>query len=228
MLLNVIRCGHCKTLAPEYEKAASTLSGVAKVVAVDATQSEKLAQQFEVKGTYLVNQLTNQSINLNILYHFIGFPTLKIFGMDKKSPISYDGARTADGIVSEVMKQTNNLVKTRKSGKTSSSSSKGDSKKKVSLTEVVELTDVNFDALVLEGKEHWLVEFYAPWCGHCKNLAPEWKRAATSLKGSGMRLGAVDATVATAIASKYDIKGYPAIKLFTAGGKKVIDYQVFI
>jgi protein disulfide-isomerase A6 len=150
--------------------------------------------------------------------------------MDKKSPVSYDGARTADGIVSEVMKQTNNLVKARKSGKTSSSSSSsssgGDSKKKKPLNEVVELTDVNFDALVLEGKEHWLVEFYAPWCGHCKNLAPEWKKAANSLKGSGMRLGAVDATVATGLASKYGIKGYPSIKLFTAGSKKAVEYQV--
>lgn len=55
-------------------------------------------------------------------------------------------------------------------------------------------------------------------CGHCKNLAPEWKNAATQLKGSGMRLGAVDATAHQSLASKYGIKGFPTIKLFTAGG----------
>jgi protein disulfide-isomerase A6 len=71
------------------------------------------------------------------------------------------------------------------------------------------------------------VEFYAPWCGHCKNLTPEWKKAATVLKGSGARLGAVDATAAQAIAQKYGVKGYPTIKLFGAGKKdRPIDYQV--
>lgn len=34
--------------------------------------------------------------------------------------------------------------------------------------DVVELTDDNFDKMVLEGGEVWLVEFFAPWCGHCK------------------------------------------------------------
>lgn len=39
-----------------------------------------------------------------------------------------------------------------------------------------------------------MVEFYAPWCGHCKRLAPEWKKAANRLKGK-VTLGQVDCTV---------------------------------
>ena len=138
-------CGHCKALAPEYEKAASILNGIVKVVAVDATQNEKLSQQYQIQG----------------------FPSIKIFGADKKAPIDYQGPRTADAIVSEGMKSANKLVKDRKGGK--SRSSKGNSekkpkdKKKKKSNEVVELTDVNFDALVLESTEPWLVEFYAPW-----------------------------------------------------------------
>ena len=49
--------------------------------------------------------------------------------------------------------------------------------------DVIELTPSNFNQLVLGGDGVWMVEFYAPWCGHCKNLAPEWQKAASALKG---------------------------------------------
>lgn len=177
--------------------------------------SEKLAQKYQVKG----------------------FPTLKLFGADKKNPIDYQGQRTADAIVSESMKAVNSLVKERKGGKTKSEKKSGDSNEKKKKTrgkgnsEVVELTDVNFNALVTESNDIWLVEFFAPWCGHCKNLEPEWRKAAEVLKGSGARLGAVDATVHTELASKFGIKGFPTIKVFPFGAdkkkamKKAADYQ---
>jgi protein disulfide-isomerase A6 len=56
-------------------------------------------------------------------------------------------------------------------------------------------------------------------------LAPEWEQAANDLKGT-VKLGAVDATVSTNLASKYGVKGYPTIKVFTAGPKnKAKDYN---
>lgn len=55
----------------------------------------------------------------------------------------------------------------------------------------MELNSRNFDELVLKSKDLWVVEFFAPWCGHCKKLAPEWKKAANSLKGQ-VKLGHVD------------------------------------
>jgi protein disulfide-isomerase A6 len=207
-------CGHCKNLVPEYEKAAKILDGVVKVVAVDATQAESLAQKYGIKG----------------------FPTIKVFGADKKSPVDYEGERTGDAIVTHAMKSASALVRDRKKGKTSSSSSSsssdGGSKKEKKSggsgsggKAVIELTEDNFKALVMESEDHWLVEFYAPWCGHCKNLAPEWEEAAKQLKGS-VKLGAVDATAHGALAQKYGVKGYPTIKVFGAGKKKkAADYN---
>jgi len=42
------------------------------------------------------------------------------------------------------------------------------------------LTESNWSELLESSNEPWFVEFYAPWCGHCKNLAPTWKKLATS------------------------------------------------
>ena len=59
--------------------------------------------------------------------------------------------------------------------------------------DVIVLTGDNFDELVYGDKNAWFIEFYAPWCGHCKNLAPEWAALATSLKGE-IKVAKVDAT----------------------------------
>lgn len=92
---------------------------------------------------------------------------------------------------------------------------------------MIELTDDNFEKKVLQSDDMWLVEFYAPWCGHCKNLAPQWALAAEQLKDK-VKLGALDATVHQAMASRYGIKGYPTIKLFKPGPKSsdsVVEYD---
>jgi protein disulfide-isomerase A6 len=77
------------------------------------------------------------------------------------------------------------------SSSNSKSSSSGGSKS--NKDEVVVLDDTNFNALVMNSKNIWMIEFYAPWCGHCKNLEPEWKQAASNLKGQ-VKLAKVDAT----------------------------------
>lgn len=47
---------------------------------------------------------------------------------------------------------------------------------------VIDLRPNNFDNLVLNSDHIWVVEFYAPWCGHCQQLTPEYDKAATALK----------------------------------------------
>ena len=99
-------------------------------------------------------------------------------------------------------------------------------------SDVVTLTDQNFDELTKTGS--WLIEFYAPWCGHCKALAPVWEKAATELRSHPIRLGKVDCTAETKAASRYGIRGYPTIKFMrdgTArpynGGRSLSDVTTF-
>ena len=69
---------------------------------------------------------------------------------------------------------------------------------------VLVLTEDNFQT-ALESNPLLLVEFYAPWCGHCKNLAAPWADAATKLKGK-MNLGALDATQHQSTAQEYGVQ----------------------
>jgi len=84
--------------------------------------------------------------------------------------------------------------------------------------DVLVFTDSNFESEVAKHPV-MLVKFYAPWCGHCKRMAPEFEKAATALKKADppVALAKVDCTVESTTCSKFGVSGYPTLKIFKNG-----------
>lgn len=146
---------------------------------------------------------------------------------NKNKPEDYQGGRTGEAIVDAALSALHQLVKDRLGGRSGRYSSGKQGRSDSSSKDVVELTDDTFDKNVLDSEDVWMVEFYAPWCGHCKNLEPEWAAAATEVKEQTkgkVKLAAVDATMNQVLASRYGIKGFPTIKIFQKG-ESPVDYD---
>ena len=99
-----------------------------------------------------------------------GFPTVKVFGANKKKPADFNGGRTAQAVVQEAQRVATQIVTDRLGGKSSGGSGGGSGGGgSGGKNAVVELTDSNFKKLVMDSDDMWLVS-----CGrHCEVLTSQ-------------------------------------------------------
>ncbi|KZT60221.1 hypothetical protein CALCODRAFT_492806 [Calocera cornea HHB12733] len=83
-------------------------------------------------------------------------------------------------------------------------------------SDVLDLTADTF-APSVSGEPIMLVEFFAPWCGHCKALAPHYEEAATQLKDKGIKLAKVDCVANADLCQDNGVSGYPTLKVYRNG-----------
>ncbi|KAL1892528.1 protein disulfide-isomerase precursor [Sporothrix stenoceras] len=81
------------------------------------------------------------------------------------------------------------------------------------VSDVHQLKTDTFEEFV-KANEIVLAEFFAPWCGHCKALAPEYEEAATTLKEKNIKLAKIDCTEEAELCQQYGVEGYPTLKVF--------------
>ncbi|XP_051124662.1 protein disulfide-isomerase like 2-1-like [Andrographis paniculata] len=182
-------CGHCKKLAPEYEKLGSSFKRAKSVLIgkVDCDEHKSLCSKYDVSG----------------------YPTIKWFPKGSLEPKKYEGARNAEALAEFVNKEGGTNVRI-----------------VAPPSNVVVLTSDNFDEVVLDEKKDILVEFYAPWCGHCKNLAPTYEKLAAAFKTEeDVVIANLDADKHKDLAERYGVSGYPTLKFFPKNNKAGEDYD---
>lgn len=132
-------------------------------------------------------------------------PTLKFVDTIIPTSKTFKGDLATDKIIDYILKLVRQKIERQA----------GIFKSKHSEARVIELNDDTFDKNVFKSETPWLVEFYAPWCSHCKKFGPIYTQIAKELKQE-VKCGAVDATNNKELAQRFDIQFFPTLKFFSA------------
>jgi len=187
-------CGHCKHLAPIWEKLSTELKGEINVGSVDCTVQKGLCAKFGIKG----------------------FPTIKYLRDGKIH--DYSGARTSEAFTTFAREgykavEAKELPRSQPE-KREEVKEQQEVKAEAQSSQVIVLSDKDFYARIKEGI--WFVKFYAPWCGHCKHMAPAWDSLSAKTEGK-FSVAKVDCTVHRGVCGDFGVRGYPTLKLLKDG-----------
>jgi len=208
-------CGHCKHLAPIYEKLATSLKGTVNVAKVDCTENDITCKRFGVQG----------------------YPTIKLInaaGTDDALVYDYNGGRQEADMSSWA---TDGFASVTGAPVPAEGAPQGE------LDDDTDDDDGNFEDVIILGDgnitsaissaDDYLIQFHAPWCPHCKKMVKTWRSVATKLKPN-IHVASLDGTENVLAMKRFKIESFPSFRLFSGGkvysfegGRDVDDFITF-